>query len=790
MIQEGSAPEVREISTFVSGGVGDSAPRLDGIAKVTGAFRFASDLRHPAMLYGFTVRSPHSHGRIHSIDISAACAVQGVRAVLTHVDVPGKNLFGVERADQPVLAEDLVRYQGEPVALIAANDLESAKLAASLVDVSYEVLRPITDPEYAMRSGTPALHVGGNLVRHRTLRVGDPAISAEVMVSGEYSVGMQDPAFLGTEAALAIPDMDGGVDLHTATQWLHSDQGQICACLELPPEKVRLRLAGVGGAFGGREDLSLQVHCCMLALRTGMPVKMTYSRRESFYGHMHRHPARMRYEHGFRGDGRLVFVRAKLVFDGGAYASSTPELVGNVCLLGVGPYEVPNVLVDCYGVYTNNPPCGAMRGFGAVQAAFACESQMDKASEVLGLDAVEIRIRNALRQGSTMPTGQVLDSPAPVAELLERVRDMPTSRGAKTRAGNSESAWQSSLRRGVGYAVGFKSVAFSEGFDDYSTAKVKLENVSGEPTATVYTAASEVGQGVLNVEAQICQTELSVNRIIIAPKDTSIGSSGPSSASRQTYVTGGAVKAACEILRERILELAHARLGVAKSELTLVDKRIVSKISDDSLYLSDLLGDGLVIEEKVVWRHRPTYAVDPQTGQGVAHVQYAFAAHRAVVEVDVELGVVTVLELDCAQDVGKAINPQAVEGQIHGATAQGLGLAVLEEIELSEAKICNGSFGGYLVPTAVDVPPIHVSVLEFPDPHAPYGLRGVGEPPTISSTPAIVAAIRAATGRELSRVPVRPEDITSDDDGDDCPEKTSGDRSGLGELPDDKGSSC
>jgi CO/xanthine dehydrogenase Mo-binding subunit len=406
-------------------------------------------------------------------------------------------------------------------------------------------------------------------------------------------------------------------------------------------------------------------------------------------------------------------------------------VAANAATLGMGPYEVPNVVMDCYAVYTNNPPCGAMRGFGAVQACFAYESQMDKLARALGMDPVELRMKNALTEGSRVPTGQVVDSAAPVAELLRRVKarplPAPSDRDLRSLPGGvANTTHGEGVVRGVGYAVGIKNICFSEGFDDYSTARVRLELVAGEPVAQVHTAAAEVGQGMVTVLAQIARTELGVQQVVILPADTSIGSAGSSSASRQTYVTGGAVRAACQAVRAK-------------------------------------LGDGELkepIEATVTWRHRPTYALDPETGQGDAHVQFAFAAHRAVVDVDTELGLVKVVEIATAQDVGKAMNPQAVEGQIHGGIAQGLGLAVMEEIQVSDGVVKNPSFTDYLIPTILDMPPVRLDVLELADPHAPYGLRGVGEPPTISSTPAVVAAIRAATGLDLTRVPVRPEHIT------------------------------
>jgi CO/xanthine dehydrogenase Mo-binding subunit len=487
---------------------------------------------------------------------------------------------------------------------------------------------------------------------------------------------------------------------------------------------------------------------------------------------VHRHPATLYYEHGITPEGRLVSIRARVYLDGGAYMSSSPAVVANAATLGAGPYEVPNVAIDVYAAYTNNPPCGAMRGFGAVQAAFAYESQMDECARRLGADPVEFRIRNAMSEGSVMPTGQVVDSAAPVAELLRRVRDAPMPPPDWSVAppgqhapdlrelpgGVSNTTHGEGVVRGVGYAIGIKNVGFSEGFDDYSTARVRLAVVGGEPAVTVHTAAAEVGQGLVTVQAQIARTELGVDRVVIHPADTTVGSAGSSSASRQTYVTGGAVQAACAAVRAVVFGLAARRYEVPPGDLTLAGGKVVSQAAGVLCELGTLLGSE-VIEETVTWRHRPTHPLDPETGQGDAHVQYAFAAHRAVVDVDTELGLVKVVELTTAQDVGKAMNPLALAGQIHGGTAQGLGLALMEEIQVVDGAVRNPSFTDYLIPTILDMPPMKLDILELADPHAPYGLRGVGEPPTISSTPAIVAAIRAATGRPLTRIPVRPDDI-------------------------------
>ncbi|GHE42711.1 molybdopterin-dependent oxidoreductase [Streptomyces thermocarboxydus] len=774
------------------GGIGESTLRPDGTLKVTGEFAYSSDMWHEDMLWGQILRSTVAHAEIVSIDTAEALATPGVYAVMTYDDLPAEvKHYGLEIRDTPVLAHGKVRHHGEPVAIVAADHPETARRAAAKIRVEYRELPVITDEASATapdavlvhehRDDHHAGHVPHpNIVHRQPIVRGDVAAArgrADVIVEGEYTFGMQDQAFLGPESGLAVPEEDGGVHLYIATQWLHSDLRQIAPVLGLPEDKVRMTLAGVGGAFGGREDLSMQIHACLLALRTGKPVKIVYNRFESFFGHVHRHPAKLYYEHGATADGKLTHVKARIVLDGGAYASASPAVVGNASSLGVGPYAVDDVDIEAIALYTNNPPCGAMRGFGAVQACFAYEAQMDKLAARLGMDPVELRQRNAMEQGTLLPTGQPVDSPAPVAELLRRVKAMPmpperqweSSEGADVRqlpGGLSNTTHGEGVVRGVGYAVGIKNVGFSEGFDDYSTARVRMEVVGGEPVATVHTAMAEVGQGGVTVHAQIARTELGVTQVTIHPADTRVGSAGSTSASRQTYVTGGAIKHACELVREKVLELGRRKLGSyhpawAHAELLLEGGKVVTDGGEVLADLVDVLGDEAVeVEEE--WRHRPTEPFDLRTGQGNGHVQYSFAAHRAVVEVDTELGLVKVIELACAQDVGKALNPLSVVGQIQGGTTQGLGVAVMEEIlvDPTTAKVRNPSFTDYLIPTILDTPTIPVDVLELADDHAPYGLRGIGEAPTLSSTPAVLAAIRAATGLELNRTPVRPEHLT------------------------------
>ncbi len=774
------------------GGIGESTLRPDGTLKVTGEFAYSSDMWHEDMLWGQILRSTVAHAEIVAVDTSDALATPGVYAVMTYDDLPTEvKHYGLEIQDTPVLAHGNVRHHGEPVAIVAADHPETARRAAAKIKVDYRELPVITDEASATapdailvhehRDDHHAGHVPHpNIVHRQPIVRGDVAAArerADVIVEGEYTFGMQDQAFLGPESGLAVPEEDGGVHLYIATQWLHSDLRQIAPVLGLPEDKVRMTLVSVGGAFGGREDLSMQIHACLLALRTGKPVKIVYNRFESFFGHVHRHPAKLFYEHGATADGKLTHVKARIVLDGGAYASASPAVVGNASSLGVGPYAVDDVDIEAIALYTNNPPCGAMRGFGAVQACFAYEAQMDKLAAKLGMDPVELRRRNAMEQGTLLPTGQPVDSPAPVAELLRRVKAMPmpperqweSSEGADVRqlpGGLSNTTHGEGVVRGVGYAVGIKNVGFSEGFDDYSTARVRMEVVGGEPVATVHTAMAEVGQGGVTVHAQIARTELGVAQVTIHPADTRVGSAGSTSASRQTYVTGGAIKNACERVREKVLDLGRRKLGSyhpawAHAELLLEGGKVVTDGGEVLADLVDVLGDEAVeVEEE--WRHRPTEPFDLRTGQGNGHVQYSFAAHRAVVEVDTELGLVKVIELACAQDVGKALNPLSVEGQIQGGTTQGLGVAVMEEILVDPvtAKVRNPSFTDYLIPTILDTPTIPVDVLELADDHAPYGLRGIGEAPTLSSTPAILAAIRAATGLALTRTPVRPEHLT------------------------------
>jgi xanthine dehydrogenase D subunit len=743
------------VTTTPRGRLGESTTRPDGTPKVQGTFAFSSDLHADGMLWGRTLRSPHPHARIVRFDPSAAWKIPGVEAIITADDVPGLATYGLIAQDQPVFAKDVVRYHGEPVCAVAASDPDTCRRAVEAIVVEYDVLEPLTDPEAAVAAGS--------LFRHQRIVRGDTSIVGAVQVEGTYELGMQDQAFLGLEAALALPDPGGdGVELHIATQWLHEDRKQVAACLGLPEEKVRLVLGGVGGAFGAREDISLQVHICLLALRTGRPVKMQYGRDESFHGHVHRHPASIWMRHHADADGTIVKIEARFVFDGGAYTSTSPAVLVNGITQAQGPYKCLNAEVDGYAVRTNNPPCGAMRGFGVVQACFAHEGQMDKLAAALGLDPVELRLRNAMATGDVMITGQVMESVAPVERLLRETAALPMPTepvggidGDPLRlpGGAGLTAELGRVKRGVGYAASIKNLMYSEGFDDFSTARCRLE----DGVAHLKFATAEVGQGFVMLAQQIARTVLGVDEVELEPIDTQIGSAGSTSASRQTWMSGGAVDAACRLVRERLFEAVGAEHGIDPLRLVIEDDHVVDTMGDLRVSVVDAT-TGRSFDETTVYRHRPTEEPD-ENGQGNVHTAFAFAVHRAVVDVDLDLGLVRVVQIATAQDVGVLLNPLSVIGQVEGGIAQGLGLAVMEEIVVDDGYIRNASFTDYLLPTALDAPEVVATFVEEPDPQAPLGAKGVGESPTVSSTPAIVAAIRAATGLDLARVPVRPQDI-------------------------------
>ncbi len=593
-------------------GVGESAPRPDGGPKVRGEFAFAGDLWADGMLWGRTLRSPHASARIRSIETTAALALPGVHAVITAVDLPGATHYGLEHRDQPVLANDIVRHVGEPVAAVAAVDPETARRACAAIAVDYEVTPPLVDA--SLSADAVAIHPDGNVFRHLRIHRGEPDAHGPVVVEGTYEIGMQDQAFLGPEAGLALPAADGGVDLIVSTQWLHNDRDQVAECLGLEPELVRLSLGGVGGAFGAREDLSLHIHACVLAMRTGRPVKVVYSREESFLGHVHRHPGRIWMRHSAEADGTLRTFEARILLDGGAYRSSSCNVISNASCFAAGPYRVDDVHVDGLAVRTNNPPCGAMRGFGAVQVCFAHEAQMDLLAERCGVDPVRLRLRNALQPGDKLLTGQVITGAFPAADVIRACAALPAPPQANTDGdgaamsrpgGSGRTADSSDVRRASGFAVGFKNLLYSEGHMDGSEAEVSLR----DGLATVTCAAAEVGQGFVTLAQQITRTVLGVDDVLVAPADTAIGSAGSTSASRQSWMSGGAIERASRSVLAQLLEHVAATHGVAATTLALDGTRIVSTDGSISVAVAEA-APGETFTAHEIHHHRPTQPLD------------------------------------------------------------------------------------------------------------------------------------------------------------------------------------
>ncbi|GAA1932041.1 molybdopterin-dependent oxidoreductase [Streptomyces sodiiphilus] len=751
----GPAPD----ENAVPHGLGTSLPAADAAAKAEGTFPYTADLWAEGLLWAAVLRSPHPHARITGLDTSAAAAMPGVRAVVTHADVPGEEAgLGRTVPDRPPFADGVVRYHGEPVAAVAADHPETARLAAAAIAVEYEVLKPVTDPEQSFEA--EPLHPDGNLIRHIPLRHGDPSATGEVVVEGLYRIGRQDPAPIGAEAGLAVPRTDGGVELYTAATDPHTDRDRLAACLALDTDQVKICVTGVPGAVADREDLGVQLPLALLAIRTGCPVKLAVTREESFLGHAHRHPTLLRYRHHADGEGKLIKVEAQLLMDGGAYADDSSEALAAAVSFAAGPYVVPHAVVDGWVVRTNNPPSGHLRGEGAMQVCAAYEGQMDQLAARLGLDPVELRARNVMATGDVLPTGQAVTCPAPVAELLDAVRSAPLPALPKDGPvedwllpGGPQGAGEpGAVRRGVGYALGMVHMLGAEGTDEVSTATVKVEGT----VATVLCSAVETGQGFTTLARQIVQDVLGIDEVHVAPVDTDQPPAGPGCRGRHTWVSGGAVERAAKMVRTQLLQPLAATFGMSAELLSIADGKITSY---DGV-LSTTVAEAL--EGKELWataqcRPHPTEPLDA-TGQGDAFVGMAFAAVRAVVDVDIELGSVRVVEMAIAQDVGRVLNPRQLRARIEAGVTQGVGAALTEHLRVARGVVRRPDLSDYALPTALDAPEVRiVKLVEEPDVVAPFGAKPAGAVPVVVSPAAVAAAVRAATGRPVNRLPIRPQ---------------------------------
>jgi len=715
--------------------IGESHARPDALGKVTGATDYPADRIRTSMLHAAVVFAHRSRGRLLGIDVAAGQSMPGVVSVLTALDIPF-NAFGLIEHDQPVLVGivDEVRFAGDKVALVVAESVEGAARAARALSVTYEELPPVLDPGLAMRPDAPLVHAdrGSNVLIHVPIRKGDVKrafAGADLVLEGTFSTTWQEHAYLQPEAGTAWVDDAGRVVVETAGQWLHEDRRQIAAMLELDETDVIVRYNAIGGAFGGREDLSIQ-HLLALAAwslrdrHPGRKVAMQWSREESITGHHKRHPMRIEANWAARRDGTVTGVKTRIVADGGAYASTSAEVMKCAAVFATGCYEIAHIETDGYVAYTNNIPSGAFRGFGAPQAQFAAESMMTRIAQALDLDPAEVRRRNMYREGSLEPTGQPL--PAGVSAL-------PVLEAALAEAEVRKPVWRSELlpphvRRGYGIAAGIKNVGYSFGYPDNATATVELFGRGEVERAIVRVGAADVGQGSHLTMRQIAAGVLGIatSAIEMVTDDSSEApNAGSASASRLTLLAGGAVHAAA---REALARYRNSE-----------DQHVVATAN---------------------FRPPATTALDPGTGAGLPNFCYGYASQAVVADVDTRTGNVTVRAVVSAHDVGQAINRQQVEGQVEGCLAQALGYALLEHFIVRDGQVMTPHFSTYLLPTALDMPlEIVPVILELADPLGPFGARGMAEMPLVPFAPAVAAAIHDATGVWLSDLPFTPERV-------------------------------
>ncbi len=722
--------------------IGQSLARVDAVGKVTGATLYPGDLTMPGMLHMKVLFARRPHARIKRLDTRRAQAAPGVVAVLTAKDVP-VNEFGLITFDAPVLASDTVRWIGEKVALVVAETEKQAARARDLIEVEYEDLPVVSDPRQAMQLGAPQLHASrgkeNNVLVHYRIRKGDVDATfrqADVIVEGMYHTPFQEHAFLQPEAGLAYLDEEGGVTVQVAGQWTHEDQAQIAHALNLQKEQVRVIYPAIGGAFGGREDMSVQIILALAAWRLAQrgvnrPVKIVWSREESIIGHHKRHAMFFKTRWGATKDGQLVAAEVEAIGDAGAYASTSTKVLGNATLMCTGPYEIPNVKVDTYGVYTNNIPCGAFRGFGGPQGLFAAEQQMNKLAEKLGMDAVELRLKNILREGSLLSVG----TPLPRGVSMLQVAEHAALDGGWKREGDhwrrphAPSCTQKNKRYGIGYACGYKNVGFSFGAPEQCTAKIELRGATEIEEAIVYHSGADCGQGAHTVLAQMAAEalELPFEKIKLVVSDTvTTADSGSASASRMTFMAGNSILGAAELALKKWRGREAERPAIG------------------------------------TYQYRPpkTTPYDPETGKSEPNFAYGYVAQVAEVEVDIETGHVRLLRVWCADDVGTAINPQSVRGQIEGAIVQAQGYAILEDFAQKDGRTLTPYLSTYLIPTVLDVPQeVNSLILEYPDPIGPFGARGVGEMPFLPLTPAVTAAVHDATGVWFDDFPLTPDRV-------------------------------
>jgi CO/xanthine dehydrogenase Mo-binding subunit len=727
--------------------IGQSVLRTDAVGKVKGETLYPGDINLPNQLYMKILFAGKPHALIHKIDTQKAEAVEGVIAVLTARDVP-VNEYGLIMPDQPVLCgpgsdkpfADRVRFVGDQVAVVIAESEAIAEQGRALIEVEYEDLPVLTDPIASMDQQDQLIHPDreSNIFCHYRIRKGDvdSAFSqADVILEQEYHTPAQEHAYLQPEAGLGYVDDQGRVTVVVAGQWTHEDQEQIAHALDLPLDRVRVIYPAIGGAFGGREDMSVQIVLALAAFRMHQrgierPVKIVWNREESIIGHHKRHPYVIKAKWGATKEGKIIAAEMTVIADGGAYAYTSTKVLGNAHLMCTGPYEIDNVKVDSYAVYTNNLPGGAFRGFGGPQGAFAAESQMNKLAEKLKIDPVELRMRNILQEGSLLSVGTPLPAgvslPKVVTECAQAAGWQSGATGWNKQAKPSVPP-ANYLKQGSGFSCAYKNVGFSFGFVDQCWATVELHGKAEIDKVIVHHAGADVGQGAHTVMAQIAAdmvgVPLDLVEMIVSDTATS-DNSGSTSASRMTFVAGNSIRGAAELALQKWQEEDRPAIG------------------------------------RYQYIPPQTTAQDPETGYCEPNYSYGYVAQAVEVQVDTETGHLAVLDVTSANDVGKAINPQQIVGQIEGAVVQAAGYAILENFVQVNGYVQTPHLSTYLIPTVLDIPEkIESLVLEYPDPRGPFGARGMAEMPFLPFAPALIAAVHEATGVWFNEFPLTPERV-------------------------------
>ena len=745
--------------------VGQVVERPEAIAKVNGEALFTDDLSFSGMLHGATLRAGIPHAIVKKINIKKASQLAGVQAVLTADDVPGRMNHGLVIQDWPVLigTGEKVRYVGDAIAIVAADSQAIAEKALELIEVDYEILPVVDDPVMAMEPDAPRVHDEGNLLKHIKVDKGDIQVGfqqADLIFEETFFTPSYEHAFMEPECSIARITEDGRIEVYVGSQIPYADREQVAAGLDLPQDQVRIRGPLIGGGFGGKEDIVGQIHAALLARATGKPVKILYGRHESMLVHPKRHATQIKVKLGLKKDGTLTAAQTELFGDTGAYASLGAKVMGRATTHSTGPYIVPNVKIDCYAMYTNNPPSGAFRGFGALQAAFAIECMVDSVAAQMGFDAVEFRRKNALRAGSITNTGQHLTESVGLLECIDRTRDeLMQVTGGKDPFKMQIIAGDPHKRRAWGFAVAFKNTGLGEGAPDKASAEVELYS---DGTAEARISSAEIGQGLVTVLQMVTAEELSlpINQVRVLLSDTDLTpDGGPTTGSRQTYISGNAVKHAAGTLREAMKATLSERYDVVPEEIRFIEglaqvngsKVPYGKVAD---YMKEEGRQPKVLYE--YWAPE-TY---PLGESGDKHFAYSFASQAVEVEVDLETGEVRVLQVIGATDVGRAINPLGLQGQIDGGIIMGIGHALTEEFIVEEGQVFTDYLARYRMPSMKHIPEnIKSIIVEDPTRDGPYGAKGVGEISTMPTAPAIINAVYNACGIRLNSIPVDQDDL-------------------------------